>query len=557
MASELDRLLAAILATDPLAIVLERFPHGALLRLGEPAAAEAVAMLLETGEGSPDEALAALRARIETTLANYEGHKGLQLHIAVVNSRGLDVGPFLVGIVPPRTTVFRPSDRHAHVLTPGAPLKTVRGLASSVLVRAVQHLGSGATVNLEAVSAQRSEETEEARRFFARIGTRRPLVTWTIAGLSVALFGLQLLWGGGEAYAAAPRMGAFIGELIKAGQVWRLLAPMMLHGNVIHLGFNMMALLSFSPFLERFLGWRRYLILYVASGMGGSLAGLLRTNDVTSVGASGAIWGLMVAGAALVTWPRGRLPALVTASQRTRAWTPVAINAVYSFQPGIDWLAHLGGGVVGGLLMMSGVLTAGVSGAGDERSPPAHETLLVRALAVLSAIATGLSVIVALVTGRPWELRSAPTLTRAKLAGSEFTVELPPLTTPPQRFPDRGVWAFGGIRLDPVAFEFHLGAENAGDANALESADALEDAEEQLAPALEKDFSLATPTELRHHGRVNYLFHRQTAQGGRVALETYIFVRQKRLVRVMVLSTSGTSAPWRAAADAVPFSLTL
>src|SRR5262252_7552037 len=91
------------------------------------------------------------------------------------------------------------------------------------------------------------------------------------------------------------------------------------------------------------IGGPRYLLLYVVSGLGGSLASFLRSQEMMSVGASGGIWGLMVAGAVLVTWPRPGQPILVAPSQRDRAWSPVVLNALVSLQPGIDALAHFGG----------------------------------------------------------------------------------------------------------------------------------------------------------------------------------------------------------------------
>jgi rhomboid protease GluP len=557
VASALGRLLAAVLATDASAVVLERSSHSARIRIAEPGTADAVAFLLETPDGPAAEALSALEASIQAALASYKSQRNVYLHVVVVNSRGLDVEPLLAKLVP-RASLFR-GGAHAHVWMPGGNLKTVRGLGSTVLARAVKHLNVGGTaVNLEAVSSVRSQQLEEAGRFFAAIGVRRPVVTWTLAVLSVALFGLQMLWGGGEAFVAAPRMGAAIGELIKAGQIWRLLAPMMLHGNVMHLAFNMMALLSFSPFLEKFLGWRRYLLLYVASGLGGSLAGLLRTQDVTSVGASGAIWGLMVAGAALVTWPRGRLPELVSTSQRTRAWTPVALNAMYSFRPGIDWLAHLGGGAVGALLILSGALTAfppEIAEAGDG-APPARESFVVRALAVFAAIVTVASVVAALATGRPWELRTAPSLHRVRMVGSDTTVEIPQLIVPPQSDAANATWIFGGLRYDPVCFIFFLPPSEISDEEAANNENALESARETTKPEVLRDFSVVTPTELRKHGEVPYLYNRQTTQDQRSA-ETYTLIRGKRVVQTMVLTSSITSDPWRAAASEVPFSMML
>ena len=120
----------------------------------------------------------------------------------------------------------------------------------------------------------------EAQRFVAKLSERRPVVTWTMATASVVIFGLQLLWGQGDPVASASRMGAGSKVLVEAGQVWRLLTVMVLHASFAHLAFNMVALFGFGTFLERFLGWRRYLLLYVVSGLGGSLVTMGSTGEI-------------------------------------------------------------------------------------------------------------------------------------------------------------------------------------------------------------------------------------------------------------------------------------
>src|SRR6185369_182404 len=127
-----------------------------------------------------------------------------------------------------------------------------------------------------------------------------------------------------------------------------------------HLAVNMIALASFGPLLERLLGPRRYILLYGLSGLGAGLASALLRGPGVSVGASGAIWGLMAAGVGLALWPRGLLPLLRLDQARRRATFPLVINIAYSFSPGVDLWAHFGGGLVGFALMATGLITRGV-----------------------------------------------------------------------------------------------------------------------------------------------------------------------------------------------------
>jgi len=221
---------------------------------------------------------------------------------------------------------------------------------------------------------------------------RKSVVSYAIAGTCVAVFALQLYWGAGNPVVPASRMGALLPTRVLAGEWWRLFSVMLLHGSIIHLAFNMLALLSFGPALERLIGTARYLVLYVVSGLGGSLLSLSRGGDVIGVGASGGIWGLMVAGAVVVTWPRGLIPADLAHQLRQRAWTPVAINLIYSLQPGIDMRAHIGGGLVGGLLVYT---FAGEPG-------PLKNTLPYIVAAVLTAGVLVVSFAIALLQGQPW-----------------------------------------------------------------------------------------------------------------------------------------------------------
>jgi len=233
----------------------------------------------------------------------------------------------------------------------------------------------------------------------------RPVATWSIAAVCVALYGLGWLWSGGNVTEGfLLRMGADYGPAVRQGEIWRLLASAFLHLNLIHLGMNIFALWALGPFLEVIFGWRRYLILYGVCALGGSLASSL-PRDVLSVGASGAIWGLMTAGAGLVLRPRDLLPPQVIARMRARVWGPVLVNLLWSLQPGVDMLGHLGGGALGLALVGSGFLTRGVQPPWTlaERPKQRSEPLIVNALTATLLALMAISLGAAMWFGRPWE----------------------------------------------------------------------------------------------------------------------------------------------------------
>jgi rhomboid protease GluP len=92
-------------------------------------------------------------------------------------------------------------------------------------------------------------------------------------------------------------LGAKDNSLIAAGQYWRLITCVFLHGGIFHLAINMYSLYAVGPVIERFFGRKKYLIVYFFSGVCSSLLSYYMTPDV-SIGASGAIFGIL--GACLV-----------------------------------------------------------------------------------------------------------------------------------------------------------------------------------------------------------------------------------------------------------------
>ena len=101
----------------------------------------------------------------------------------------------------------------------------------------------------------------------------KPVVTYTILALTIVVFGLQYLSRtlSANQYDWPYLLGAKVNDLILAGQVWRLITPILLHASILHIGFNMYALFVIGPQLERFYGHKRFLLLYLITGFTGNV----------------------------------------------------------------------------------------------------------------------------------------------------------------------------------------------------------------------------------------------------------------------------------------------
>jgi membrane associated rhomboid family serine protease len=146
---------------------------------------------------------------------------------------------------------------------------------------------------------------------------------------------------------------------------WTVVTYMFLHAGPWHLGFNMLALFFFGPRVETRLGGRQFLSLYAISGLVGALASLAFTPHAAIVGASGAIFGVMLGYARY--WPRALIYIWGVVPIQAR-WFVIGMTALSLFggfggvQAGVAHFAHLGG-FLGGFAYLSWV---------DRRSPAAR-----------------------------------------------------------------------------------------------------------------------------------------------------------------------------------------
>lgn len=179
---------------------------------------------------------------------------------------------------------------------------------------------------------------------FLRTKAKTPMVTYVILGVTILMYGLQylsqtLLSGLDLPFA----LGGKINELILNGQVWRLITPVLLHGGIIHLAFNMYALFSIGRSLEQFYGHWRFLALYLVAGYTGNvLSFLLSANP--SLGASTAIFGLAAAEGVLI-FKNKKLFGGRAQSMLINLGLVLAVNLSLglSANSGIDYWGHIGG----------------------------------------------------------------------------------------------------------------------------------------------------------------------------------------------------------------------
>ncbi|MEU5623995.1 MULTISPECIES: rhomboid family intramembrane serine protease [Streptomyces] len=132
-------------------------------------------------------------------------------------------------------------------------------------------------------------------------------------------------------------------EGVAEGEWYRLVTTMFTHEEIWHIGFNMISLWFLGGPLEAALGRARYLALYLVSGLAGSvLAYLLESPTTATLGASGAIFGLFGATAALVRRLNADMRPVVIL---------LAISLIFTFTRGnISWQAHVGGLVAGAVI---------------------------------------------------------------------------------------------------------------------------------------------------------------------------------------------------------------
>lgn len=235
--------------------------------------------------------------------------------------------------------------------------------ADGVLERAISWRLSTPLADPQQVLVPSSEgilwhwETRAATGSLARMGRRKgwPKATYTTIALNSLFFVVEMLLGGSQNNQVLYRLGALVPEVVWLGEWWRLLSATFLHFGATHLAMNMLGLYFLGTYVELALGMRRFMTIYLVSGVGSMLVTTLLTLSMESgtgvrlvVGASGAVMGLMGAIAAIFLqgWRQHKAPG---ARDRLRAIGGiVAVQMIFDLMnPQICFICHLSGMVLG------------------------------------------------------------------------------------------------------------------------------------------------------------------------------------------------------------------
>ena len=176
---------------------------------------------------------------------------------------------------------------------------------------------------------------------------------YVLIAINVAVYVIEALFFAGRPLLVA---GWNFGPAIRAGEYYRLVTSMFLHGDVMHLAMNGLAIYVLGTMVESSIGPWRFLVLYFAGGLAGSAASLYFMPNVASVGASGAVFGLF----GYLLYTRWRNPLALSPAVSQWVKTLLIVNIVITILPGtnIDIWGRFGG-LAGGFLASNIVGTPG------------------------------------------------------------------------------------------------------------------------------------------------------------------------------------------------------
>jgi len=169
-------------------------------------------------------------------------------------------------------------------------------------------------------------------------------VLWFIIALNVLIFIVTLI---------RPEIVYLLGlkPALLSERPWTIISSMFVHGNFLHILFNMISMYFLGSFFIRAAGERNFLAVFFLGGLAGNILFALLANPLsTGIGASGAVFAL--GGALAVMVPR--VPVFIFFIPiPVPLWVAIIIFFLLSFLPSIAWQAHLGGlllGVIAGLI---------------------------------------------------------------------------------------------------------------------------------------------------------------------------------------------------------------
>ena len=191
-----------------------------------------------------------------------------------------------------------------------------------------------------------ARQRTQVRRVGSGLRTGAAPATYALIAINAAAFVAELAGGGAASIQGGGELihdAGLNGPKVADGDVWRIVTSGFLHAGFLHIAINMFALFILGTLLEPGIGTPRFLAVYFVSLLAGSFGALLLDPNETTVGASGAIFGLM--SSAFIVARRRGLEQLAS-----QIGFYVILNLAFTFGvPGISVGGHLGGLIGGGL----------------------------------------------------------------------------------------------------------------------------------------------------------------------------------------------------------------
>ena len=212
------------------------------------------------------------------------------------------------------------------------------------LTKKLKYSEEGIALFAKITSDINEHNKKDAKKINAVFKNKFPMITYWLIAVNVILYVIPILFG---QYNDLINNYSVWGPAIREGQYYRLLTGIFLHGGILHLLFNCYALYVIGAQVENFLGRIKFIIIYLVSGITGALFSVIFGGNFASIGASGAIFGLL---GALVYFGYHYRVYLGTVI-KSQIIPLIVLNLLLGFcVSGIDNFAHIGG-LIGGTLM--------------------------------------------------------------------------------------------------------------------------------------------------------------------------------------------------------------
>ena len=216
------------------------------------------------------------------------------------------------------------------------------------LTKKMKYSESGVELFIKITNDINEHNRKDATRLENVFKSKVPYVTYALIAINIIMYVVPFLFGKGNMFI---EMFCTHGPSVRAGQYYRLFTGILLHGSLIHLGCNCYSLYVIGTQVESFLGKFKFLVIYLFSGLMGSLFSISFNGNVASIGASGAIFGLMGALAYFGYYYRVYFGNIL----KSQIIPLIILNLGLGFMvTGIDNFAHIGG-LLGGIFVTRGL----------------------------------------------------------------------------------------------------------------------------------------------------------------------------------------------------------